>query len=168
MKTKTYFIIALIFSFSLIVITQQACKKEEEPDPPNNEELSIPETTKVIDQNIWNSNFVGLDSSSYTITFKEELTKEIPISVEDIVVSQDGYGYLRKVTNIQNEGNNIKVYTSFASLTEAIENGSFSFETVLSEQNIMAINYLKEGVILDRSDMKSTAGNSKYNQADRK
>ena len=168
MKTKTYFIIALIFSLSLVVITQQACKKEEEPDPPNNEELSIPETTKVIDQNIWNSNFVGLDSSNYTITFKEELTKEIPISVGDIVVSQDGYGYLRKVTNIQEDGNNIKVYTSFVSLTEAIENGSFSFETVLSEQNIMGINYLKEGVILDRSDMKSTAGNSKYNQAGRK
>lgn len=157
MKTKTCFILAVTLLISFLLVTQQACKKENEPSPPGgNDTLSIPETTRVIDNITWNSNFVGLDSSDYTITFKKELTDEISINVGDIIVSQDGYGYLRKVTSIETEGNNIKVYTSFASLSEAIENGSFTLETVLSEQKIMKINYLKEGVLLDTSNMKGT------------
>ena len=157
MKPKTYFILAATLLFSFLLVTQQACKKESDPTPPdNNEELSIPETTKVIDQDAWNSNFVGLDSTDYTITFKKELTNNTPINVNDIIVSKDGYGYLRKITSIKEEGGNIKVYTTFASLSEAIENGSFSLETTLSEQKIMKISYLKEGVVLDTTDMRNT------------
>ena len=156
MKTKTYFILAATLLLSFLLMTQQACKKEKEPSPPNNDEISIPETTKVIDQNTWNSSFVGVDSSNYTITFKKDLTNKVPISVGDIIVSTDGYGYLRKVTSIKDEGGNIKIYTSFASMTEAIENGNFSFNTTLSEQKIMKISYLKDGVVLDTSEMKST------------
>ena len=156
MRAKTIFI-TLIAMLAIAALVFQSCKKEEEEDPPPVDvELSIPETTKVIKQNVWNSNFVELDTSNYSLTFKKELTNEISIGVGDIIISQDGYGYLRRVAEIKNEGDNIKVYTSFASLTEAIENGSFSFETVLSEQKVMKINYLKEGVILDRTDMKST------------
>jgi len=156
MKTKTYFIITLIFSLSLVVITQQACKKEDQSSPPNEDEVSIPETTKVIDQNTWNSNFISLDSTDYTITFKKEITNTTPIDVGDIIVSQDGNGLLRKVTGIENSGENIVVKTSFASLTEAIENGSVSIDITLSEQKIRRINYLKKGVTIDTSDMKST------------
>ena len=148
MKTKTYFIIAVFFSLSLVVITQQACKKEDQSSPPNEDEVSIPETTKVIDQNTWSNNFVSIDSSDYTIIFKKEITNTTPIDVGDIIVSQDGNGLLRKVTGIENSGGNIVVKTSFASLTEAIENGSVSIDITLSEQKIRRINYLKKGVFL--------------------
>ena len=156
MKTKTYIIFTLSLLLSLLLVTQQACKKEDQSSPPNEDEVSIPETTKVIDQNTWNSNFIGLDSTDYTITFKKEITNTTPIYVGDIIVSQDGNGLLRKVTGIENSGGNIVVKTSFASLTKAIENGSFSVDYTLSKQKISKINFLREGVTIDTSDMKST------------
>ena len=155
MKTKTI-LITLIAMVVITAIIFQSCKKENEPELPNNDEFSIPETTKVIDQNTWNSNFVALDSFNYIFTFKKDITNKMPINTGDIIVSTDGYGYLRKVTSIEEEGENIKVYTTFATLTEAVEKGNFSFNTILSEQKIKSINYLKEGVILDTSGIKST------------
>ncbi len=156
MKIKNYFILTATLLLSFLLATQQSCKKENEPESPNNDEFSIPKTTKVIDQNTWNSYFVALDSSNYTFTFKKDITNKIPINTGDIIVSTDGYGYLRKVTSTKEEGENMKVYTSFASLTEAVEKGNFSLNTVLSEQKIDKVNYLKKGVILDISSLKST------------
>ncbi len=153
MKKKNYLFIAAAVLLSFLTVTQIGCKKNTEPEPSDNE-TSIPETTKVIDQNVWNSNFISLDTTTYTFTFRKDLTNTTPLTTGDIIVSNEGYGYLRKITQIKTEGNEIKVYTSFASLSEAIENGSFSFNTVLSEQKIMKINYLREGVILDTSNLK--------------
>lgn len=156
MKTRTLlFTFLALFTIGLIAF-QSSCKKENEEPPGENDELSIPETTKVIDNSIWNNYFISIDSLQYTFTFKKELINDISLSVGDILVAENGHGHLRKIANIQTVSNEILIETSPACLSEAIENGSFSLETVLSEQKIMKINYFEEGVRIDTSHMKNT------------
>ncbi len=149
MKTKTYFIIALIFSLSLVVITQQACKKENDPPPPDNEEPSIPETTKVISNNDWNENIIAIDSTNWTLTFKKELSQNNPVSVGDIVVNANGQGLLRKISEIKEEGGNLIISTTEATIVEALPKGRVEFNIDLTHNFKDAkILYMAEGVEL--------------------
>jgi PKD repeat protein len=60
------------------------------------------------------------------------------------------------VSSITESGNNLIVKTTFANLTDVVNQGETSFSETLSEQKITKVSYLKEGVTLDTSRMKST------------
>lgn len=154
MKTR-FILISLVTLFTVTMLIFQACKKDAK-NLDDNDIKPVPETTKIIDESTWQTNVISIDSSNYTFTFNENLANKVTLKAGDILVSSVGEGYLRKVSNVVQENGEIKIYTEFASLNEAVRDGSFTFSTVLSEQNIKKITYLKKGIKIDTTHMKST------------
>jgi uncharacterized protein (TIGR02145 family) len=142
----------LLSAMLLLGLALSTCKK----DPKDPETKPIPETTKVIDESTWQANVISVDSANYTFIFNENISSKVVLKTGDILVSAEGEGYLRKVTNVVQENGEIKIYTEFASLNEAVRDGNFTFNTILSEQNIKKITYLKKGIKIDTTHMKST------------
>ena len=153
MKTKTI-LITLVAMLALVALVFQSCKKETDDSPPSNEK--VPKTTKIIENQIWHSNFTGIDSSDFTLYFDKKLLSEISLETGDIIVSTDGNGLLRKINKITESADGLEIETGFASLTEVVNEGQTSFSSLLSTQKVMKINYHKEGIMLDTSLMKST------------
>ncbi len=150
-KSILFFFVGLL---TVSILIFQACKKETKDDPP--ESNKVPETTKVIDNQVWQSNLIGIDSSDFTLYFNKNLATELPLEAGDFIVSADGYGLLRKINKISESADGLVVETGFASLTDVVNEGQTSFGSMLSTQKIMKINYHREGVVLDTSFIKST------------
>ena len=149
MKTKTISRI-LITAILAIITVQYGCNKNY----PQN--LQVPETTKVIENQVWQNNFTGMDSATNTLYFNSSLTQNIPLKKGDVIVSSAGNGLLRKISSVTQSGDSIIVKTTAAALTDAVNKGTATFSETLSEQKIAKVEYLKEGVVLDTSRMKST------------
>ena len=151
MKTKTNLTtIALLLIISSLLFFQ-ACKKDS---PTTNE--SVPETTKVIDEQTWQTNLNTMDSTDFTLYFDEGINSEMSIKAGDYLVSSNGNGLLRKIKNVSTVNGEVKVETEFASLTEVVSEGQTAFNSVLSLQKVGRINFLKEGMVMDTTMMKST------------
>lgn len=133
------------------IVLLSGCNKTPQPI-----DTSVPATTKIIQNQVWQSNFTGIDSASNTLYFSNNLTQNMPLKKGDVIVSTSGNGLLRKVSNITVSGDSLIVQTTFANLTDVVNKGKTSFSETLSEQKIRKINYLKEGVVLDTSQMKSS------------
>ncbi len=140
-------IVLLFVLLSLVIFT--TCKK----DPPDEPDVAVPETTVVINEQTWETTFTGIDSTSKTLYFDDEVLDLTEIEPGDYIISTEGNGLLRKVTGITETTDGIKVETSFASLTDVIYDGETSFNTILSQQNIEKITYLRKGVEVDTSMM---------------
>ena len=143
MKTKTI-LITLIAKLAVTALVFQSCKKETDDDPPSGNK--VPETTKVIESQIWQSNFIGIDSSDFTLYFDKKLLSEISLVPGDIIVSTDGYGLLRKITKITENEDGLEIETGFARLTEVVNEGHTSFSSLFSTQKIIKINNHRECV----------------------
>ena len=150
MKTKTI-LITFIGLLAISALVFQACKKD---NPATNQ--NVPETTKVIDEQTWQTNLNAMDSSDYTLYFDEGINGDISIKVGDYLVSSNGNGLLRKIKNVTIINGEVIVETEFASLTDVVSEGQTSFKSVLSLQKVGRINFLKEGIVLDTTMMKST------------
>jgi|GEM_PF-2741465 len=152
---KKYFvsITIIVVTFALTGIFQ-ACKKNDKDPTPINKE--VPETTKVIDAQVWQNTFNGIDSANYTLLFDKGLLTEIPLEIGDIIVSSYGNGLLRKISKITETVEGLEIETEFAHLTEVVNEGQTTFSSLLSSQRIMKIKYHKKGVEVDTSLMKST------------
>lgn len=121
--------------------------------PPPSDDLTepiIPETTKVVDEESEQAiTFVSENQS--IITFDESTPQIEELTVGDIIVmgvtENTPEGLLRKVTNITKGGKNgsqVVVETEFASIEEAIEQGSFEFDITLEPEDIeKGISYPK-------------------------
>jgi|GEM_PF-1602749 len=162
METRRYF--KKVLGFILLVsflIGLSTCKKSSDS---NNTDVidtgPIPKTTKIIESATWQNNIVALDTSNFTFTFKKDLLNTVKLDTGNILVSGDGPGYLRKITRIETQGDNIKVYTAFASLNEAVRDGSFNIQSVLSQKKIQKIVYYRSGIAIDTSKIKSEAETS--------
>ena len=147
LSSRQFFYFAIFFL--LLSLFQMGCKKESSNDEPN--QFIIPETTKIIDQDTWTANIKEIDSSESVFVFNQNLLSQVNLKKGDIFISADGHGYLKKVTNIRTEGNEIIAETAFASLAEAVQSGNFSISFGLSKQKIAKINYLRPGVTIDNS-----------------
>jgi len=153
MKTKTI-LITLIAMLTVTALVFQSCKKETNDEPPAGNK--VPETTTVIENQIWQSNYTGIDSSDFTLYFDKKLLSEVALDTGDFIVSTEGYGLLRKVKKIIESADGLEIETEFARLTEVVNEGQTSFNSLLSTQKIMKIDYHKEGIVLDTSLMKNT------------
>ena len=121
--------------------------------PPPSDDLTepiIPETTKVVDEESEQAiTFVSENQS--IITFDESTPQIEELTVGDIIVmgvtENTPEGLLRKVTNITKggkDGSQVVVETEFASIEEAIEQGSFEFDITLEPEDIeKGISYPK-------------------------
>lgn len=145
-RTQNLVFFVLMFLFPFFT----ACEREniyEEIDD------SVPETTVVIEDNIWESVFIRIDSSSQTIIFNDDVLNQVKIEPGDYIVSTKGNGLLRKVSSVTKTNEGYTIETEFASLTDVIYEGETTFSTTLSQQNINKITFLKKGVQVDTSMM---------------
>ena len=119
MKTKNL----LIAFFSLVLLSffviQYGCKKDDKPDPEPQptDELIVSEDIVEIDTIQMGSPVI--EGDNYTFTDNGNLPQ---FEVGDIIVGNSGYGYMRKVTSISTQGDDIVLTTSQATLEEVIEN----------------------------------------------
>jgi len=119
----------LLVSFVLILFLN-TCKKDEDKKP--DDEVIIPETTRVITEDKWDYYFISADSTDWTLTMDPGITLAEGVEVGDVLVVPKGQGLLRKVTGIQSSNGVIILTTEFASVCDAIEKGSFTFQKDLS------------------------------------
>jgi uncharacterized protein (TIGR02145 family) len=133
----------ILFS-GIILFLPLSCQKEEEPE----DQVKIPSTTKVISASDWSANIVSVDSSNYTYTFNSGISDLYDLQVGDILVSGVGNGCLRKVSSVTTQNGQVIITTAFASLSEAIEDGSFTVDYHLTADKIKSINILDKNLKL--------------------
>jgi len=140
-------VVLLFFIVSLLSALLIGCGGVTPPPSDDLTETIIPETTKVVDEESEQAiTFVSEDQS--IITFDESTPQLEELTPGDVIVigvtGQTPYGLLRKVENVSNAGDVVIVETEFASLEEAIEQGSFEFDITLEPEDIeRGISYPK-------------------------
>ena len=131
-----------IFYITLcIAVLFIGCEEEKspvEPDPTPNEVI-IPQTTKPISQSDFNSYFTSISIDSTEITFNSSITSNYNFQLNDIIVIENEEGILGKIKGIQATGNTVILTIEQASITEAIERGSGSFNQILTSSMIKNI-----------------------------
>ncbi len=128
-----------------VLLLLNTCK-EDNPDPPE-PDVIIPENTRVIAENVWDTYFLGADSSDWTLTMDPGISLVEGIAVGNVIIVSKGQGLLRRVTDIQSANGVLLIKTEFASVCDAIEKGSLAFQEDLAGQMDKAvIKSLKPGV----------------------
>jgi len=147
-------IILCIFILSMIVLLFSGCGGGGNPViPPPPDELTetvIPDTTKVVEEETVQE-IVSVTEDQSTIIFDKSTSQLEELTPGDVIVmgvtENTPEGLLRKVTNITKggkDGSQVVVETEFASLEEAIEQGSFEFDITLEPEDIeKGISYPK-------------------------
>jgi len=139
----------LVIAVAIILIS--GCNKKIVS--PSDGDTIIPPTTKVISNSKWDESFISVDTTNYTFTFSENPN----LQVGDIMVSSKDGGYLRRLTNIKQNGNNTVYETEFASISEAIEDTKTTFETdLVVDNNKLKSAFLAKGVTIDKQSLKNS------------
>jgi uncharacterized protein (TIGR02145 family) len=148
MKTSRYFYLPRVLIVIALLISQNGCKKNKDEITPDDSQTNVvPETTKVITDQDWNKNIISVDSSTWTLTFSSALTDNYDFKTGDVLISTEGEGLLRKITNIRNEGDHLVITTEEATVTDAVPSGRTNFNVDLTQNLDKAkILYLAEGV----------------------
>lgn len=139
--------------FLILVLTTIGCKKETPTDTEviPESEVKIADTAKPIDDEIRNSLKI-LDTTSFTMQIPSSLISSKKIKVNDVLIDKPSstarYGFLRKITNIQQSGNLATITTSQATLKEVIEKGSISLKKYSLGKHNLASMQLIEGAKL--------------------
>ena len=141
----------MVLLSGFILCLPLSCQKEEEPD----DQVKIPSTTKVISASDWNANLVTVDSSNYTYTFNSGITGLYNLQAGDIIVSGVGGGCLLKISSITTQNNQVIITTAFASLSETIEDGSFTLDYHLTADKVRSIKIIDENLKLTPVNDKS-------------
>ena len=143
-------IVLMIAGFILV-----SCDPQENPDP---DEVVVSESAQIIEDQMWNENILLVDSTDYTLTFREDLNTLLPLEIGDVLVSTVGNGLLRKVTGITSTkaGNEVVVETEFASLTDVIEQGTIQAEVVLTPDDIQEVVFHYEGITPEPANVKGS------------
>ena len=160
MKKNLKFLVAIVLLLSSMFV---ACEKEDlEIDPENNlntnnnQEIVVNDNIIVIeDQQILNDKSEFL-SGIYTYA-NSKTTSDFAIN--KIIVGQEGEGYLRRITNISENENNISLQTVPATLENVFDYADIKLQLNPSQnssnKNIIYkgtdINYLAKGITSDKS-----------------
>ena len=149
MKKILLLAIPMLFLFTM-------CKKDEiEPKKEDNIELGIiiGDNTKVLKLEDRDA-IVSIDITKFDFTAKKSSVFFSSLAVNDIIVDSTSiktpYGYMRKVTSIEDNGSNLTIHTEQAKLYQAIKQGSFNLRTnKLKNSDIKSI-ILEPGVSLGK------------------
>ena len=130
----------VLLMMGLLVLS---CTPHEKPD---SDKVIISENAKMIDDQTWNNNIISVDSTDFTLTFKESLSGTQPLKKGDVIVSTIGDGMLRKVKDVvtTKAAGEIVVQTEFASLTDVIEQASISKKITLTTDDIETIVFYSD------------------------
>lgn len=137
-----------LFFFLVLVLLTTSCKKETPTDTEgtSDTEVKISESAKAVDDELRNS-LTMLDTTSFTMQIPSSLVSSKKLKVNDVLVDKPStlarYGFLRKITNIQQSGNQSTITTSQATLKEVIEKGSISIKKYsLGKHNLASIQLI--------------------------
>lgn len=115
----------IVAFFILILLIPNGCKKDKEEEiPASPSGPVVPETTKVISQDDWNTSIVNIDSTNWTLTVQPVLVEQYDLNPGDIIISTDGEGLLRKINKIDDASGNKVITTGEGTIVEAIPAGS--------------------------------------------
>lgn len=131
----------------------QSCKKEEDPITPQDQtedpvagEFPQP---NLVDETTRNA-IKELDTANFTFTFSQETDVVKNLEVGSIMVDSSSnlapYGYLRRVTSINNTKGEITINTEQAQLVDLADTGSIRFRTGKIPQSRVEKIVLSEGV----------------------
>ncbi len=151
----------LIILFSVLIFI--GCSKDD-PGTVENSDNQI--DSEVADNVVVildvNSNLTSsesdLDNGLYVIEFTSDLPE---INVNDIIVGDEGEGFLRKVTSISSDGNKLTMQTSQATIDDVFNNASIQFNTDISEgsrsinstKQKIKVNYLRDGISFNENGL---------------
>lgn len=149
-------LVSLLLLSLTIVVSFNSCKKEQPTAPEPEPEVKINPNARVIDSTA-SQQLLSISSDGSTFTFSPQASAILSLRTNDIMVMQRDQGYLRKITSVQQQTNAIAVQTSDASLTDAVEKGTFSLSGTLVPENIQSITNVLEGVTLKKNVSRSNA-----------
>ena len=116
--------------------------------PPNEDEVIIPDTTKVIDQAT--RDLLTAFTEAGTLHFAETTPQLLALAVGDVVVSEPAgaaaFGFLRKVTGLRADGAGLIVETEAATLDDAVDQGELIVAALLTPDQLVATQIYLEGV----------------------
>jgi len=136
------------------------CSKDDSSDSipdenPYHQNAEVTENVIVISDENTNllSSDTDLSNGIYTIEFNDGTPV---IKTNDIIVGDEGEGFLRKVVSVNSNGNTITLQTSQAKIDDVFNNATIEFTTDITESSKMAngksknikVNYLKNGVTI--------------------
>jgi len=151
----------VLFSGLSLIIAFNTCTKEKD-GPTTTENVIIAKGVNVISSQVWNKQIISVDPSNYTVRFSNDINSVQQIKVGDIIISDVGEGLLRKVKNINTINNELVVETEFASLSEAIQQGTIDATISLTDSQIKGIAYHADGVKL-LNDLTKGSAQTTYN-----
>ncbi len=136
----------ITFLFLLVLITMSSCKKDENFDT---DSIIPSDNTIIVNEKDWDNSLVNIKNDDFTFTFSKEILKLYGFVVGDIIVCQSGGGYLRKISSITEDGDNIIIKTDFATITEAFKQGGGKVENIKLTPDLNSDSlWLDEGVVL--------------------
>jgi len=142
---KTIFCNYCIFLFIMGMILC-SCIKESVIHPVEYQEVIIPETTKIISSDDWSQYWNPITSNDSVFVFNSDISSKYTIQVNEILAGGGEKGYLKRITGVQNNGSEILVSTTNASITDAVQRGSCSVSTKLSDTGIGKYILLRNGI----------------------
>ena len=139
------------------------CSKDDSsPDEIPNNQLGpeVAENVVVIldeDSNLMSSE-TDINNGIYTIEFSENIPE---ININDIIVGNEGEGFLRKIISVSSNGNSLSMQTSQATIDDVFNNVNIQFNTDISESLRMAnpakertqVNYMRQGVSFNENGL---------------
>lgn len=143
-------VITLFVLISIIFVG--SCKKADGLNEPEEQipskEIVISEYALPIDDEIRNS--IKMTDSSFTFSLPAKLIASKKIDVNDVLVekstSEFPYGYLRKITAVTINGDNVVIKTSQATLKDVIKQGTIKLTKYKLNKNNLATIKSADGV----------------------
>jgi len=144
-------ILKVSFLFFIIIMVL-SCDKTTKPGGNGNEEIVLSDETIIIDETNLSEPDIDSTGTFYSYTFTGDPPE---INIDDVIIGQTDYGYLRKVTNIAINGNEIVLQTEQACLTDVMKECSIkdSIQLTIGKENKfdgMYCTYLAKGVSVER------------------
>lgn len=139
----------LVIPLAFILTT---CKKDD-PKPPDEQEVIIAPITKILSPVHWDQYLIAVDSAAnWTLHMDPAVRGLYDLKVGDIVVSGAGEGLLRRITAISEVDGELRLETTQAAVTEALQKADFQFQKNLnSGLKEAAFVFHHEGVRIDTS-----------------
>jgi hypothetical protein len=122
----------LPFTLLAFIIILAGCKKDDdtnEPPPVVPGPIELKENVKVVDHTLLSLDTTETDISTgiYVLTYTG--TESNPVVTGDIIVGEEGEGYIRRVISVSQSGNIITLTTEQANMEDVFKSGTFNFST---------------------------------------
>ncbi len=131
--------LSLVLVSSLVLMLTSCGEKDSpkpiNPDPKPSQGIVVPETTKVITEDEDEKAEISFNEEQKTLTVENADALDKPIKKGDIVVSGKDGGYLLKVETIEQNGKQLQMKTSQATIEEAFQDLELTLDVPIEEQS---------------------------------